>query len=170
MKRYRKGEQMKSVLFIIVVAAVVLLTGANIIFAQGPETKVLPDLTVNSIVFSPQPKAGELIGTITITISNIGKNDAGENILNFECVASDCEKDSDCQAISDALTGTLAVPSIKKNEILELTWVRAKEVRWVTGNYLVAAIIDGEGKIEESDETNNKKQEVVFLKQFSPER
>jgi len=159
---------MKKIVPAFLIVVLVSLVNCSLVFSQEASS-ALPDLSIQSVTFERQPKEGEQISAAKILIVNLGKNIAEENKLKLECLATDCLNDADCDKISKALTGSMVMPALKHGTSLELTWTPAP-VNWVTGNFIISAIIDPENKIKEASELNNSKHSIIYLKQLSPER
>lgn len=143
--------------------------GAGLIFAQDKTTVKLPDLSIHSVIFDPEPKEGQPLGAVKILVHNHGTADAPVNEFRFECLAVDCDDDNDCLQISQALKGQMTVPAVKQDAEVEVKWAPDSSLRWVKGNFIISAIIDPENKIQEASEVNNINQSVIYLKQFAPE-
>ncbi len=147
----------------------IFFISAGLVFAQDKTSIKLPDLSIHAVIFDPEPKEGQPLGTVKILVHNHGTADAPVNELKFECLAVDCDDDSDCLQISQALKGQMTVPAVKQDSEVEVKWVLDPFLRWVKGNFIISAIIDPENKIQEANEVNNINQSVIYLKQFAPE-
>jgi flagellar motility protein MotE (MotC chaperone) len=111
-----------------------------------PELIAYPDLTPDSIAVDPaEPEAGETV-TVTVTVKNIGRADAGAFNVRLE--------------VGGTTVQTLAVEglAVDGTETLTFTWTPTAQ-----GTYTVTAVVDPENAVTELVETSNELSESVTV-------
>lgn len=139
------------------------IQGQNMTLSQG-----LPDLMVYSATFNPEPKEGDIVGKIIISIKNEGTGDSGENKLKLSCLIDKCEDESYSKLFSEAINATITVPPIKKDETMNIEWSPVSPIKWAKGRFTIAAEVDYENVIKEQNEVNNIKKTAISITSVSP--
>lgn len=149
-----------------VLAAQKASIGTQVEVPAAPESQ--PDLIVYSAVIEPEPKAGDSIGKVAITVANQGAADAGESRLELTCMAEQCAQDYACQMVAQALATELVVPPLKSGASVKLEVVPTQDIKWVKGEFILVAVVDYSDQVVESNEVNNILKSAISITTVSP--
>lgn len=110
-------------------------------FQVGPKPK--PDLTIGAISWKPEAPASGATVTFIVTIKNIGTGNAGSFKTAYY--------------INETKLGEWSTTSLPSEQEVNATFTWT----YVEGTHIIKAIADSNGEVQEEDETNNMREEVM---------
>lgn len=125
-------------------------------FLYKKAVEIPADLLVQSILLTPNPNEGEMIGQparFQIVVKNGAKGLAPKSTIRLQCSI----ENSSTKLCPSELSGLLNLAELSAGEILTLQWPKSSRSLWVAGNYTLSVEVDPQNSVPESNERNNTK-------------